>query len=65
VPYRGSREVAPASGGTRITESSEVELPWVLLPLSRWIARASLASVVVAYERLRLQIEAGHVSDQP
>ncbi len=65
VPYRGSREVAASPGGTQITEISEVQMPWVMQPFSRWIERASLAPVVVAYERLRLQMEAAEVSAPP
>ncbi len=57
APYRGSRTFERVPGGTRVTESGELTLPWglaVLDPLWRGLSRRSLR---IAYDRLAALLE--------
>lgn len=52
APYRGSRVFEAVAGGTRVTESGELELPRLLRPLEPLLARLSKRPLRVAYARL-------------
>jgi uncharacterized protein YndB with AHSA1/START domain len=57
VPYSGSRVFEAVDGGTRITETSEVELaPW-FRPFRQQIAAQSRQSVERAYSKLKAILE--------
>ena len=57
MPYRGCRQFEAIGDGTRITETSEVELPVWLRPFRALIARSSARPVASAYENLKGMLE--------
>lgn len=52
APYRGSRTFEAVEGGTRVTESGQLELPRVLRPLEPVLARLCRWPLRRAYRRL-------------
>ena len=57
VPYQGCRVFEAVEGGTRLTETSEVQLPLLLRPLAPLIARSSRRSVAEGYAQLKTLLE--------
>jgi hypothetical protein len=57
IPYRGCRHFEAVEGGTRITETSEIDVPPWLSPFRTLIARWSVRPVAAAYEGLRALLE--------
>ena len=57
VPYQGCRLFEAIEGGTRITETSEVQLPLLLRPLGALIVRSSRRSVSEGYAKLKALLE--------
>jgi uncharacterized membrane protein len=57
VPYRGCRVFTGQGGGTRITETSEVQLPRLYAPFKGMLARLFTKPVAEAYERLKEVLE--------
>jgi hypothetical protein len=56
--YRGCRHFEAAEGGTRITETSEIELAPLLWPFRGLLARMSVRPVAAAYRKLKALLEA-------
>jgi hypothetical protein len=55
--YRGCRHFEAVTNGTRVIETSEVELPAFARPFRGMIERAALRSVAAAYTRLKAALE--------
>ena len=58
APYAGARRLEAVPGGTRVTESGELQLPWPLRPLDPLWSRLAARPVRDAYARLKALLEA-------